>query len=81
MREKKEAELKAEEIISDAQKKGKELQKQMIEKALEESKQEVNKIFDEAKEKCLQIESIAESRKGMAVKAVIRKVVGTDGDS
>ena len=72
---------KAEEIALNSAREAKAKRAEMVEKAVEQSQAEVESILAEAKEKCTQVQNLANSRKDMAVKAVIRKVVGTDGDS
>ncbi|MBR5468168.1 MAG: hypothetical protein IKU80_02935 [Firmicutes bacterium] len=83
---------KAQQIKADALKKAEEIalvfareakakRAEMVKAAVEQSQSEVESILAEAKDKCTQVQDVANSRKDMAVKAVIRKVVGTDGDS
>lgn len=76
-----EAAQKAEEIIKNAALKAKTDKEETVRKAVEECQSDVQGIIKEAEAKCAQTASVAGSRKDMAVKAVMRKVVGVNGDS
>lgn len=75
------ADAKASEILSMVKKNAKAEEKTLVEKAVSETQLQVKEILDTAKEKCEEIKNSSELKMEEALKAVIGKVVGEDGNS
>ena len=78
---KKQAEEKAIEMISETKRNAKQLREKAISEAVTKSKAEAEIIIAEAKVQCEKLRSASLEKKDRAVKAVIGKVVGINGDS
>ena len=75
------ADAEALEILSKIKKDAKAKEKTLVEKAVSETQLQVKEILDTAKEKCEEIKNSSELKMEEAIKAVIGKVVGEDGNS
>ncbi len=75
------ADAEALEILSKIKKNAKAEEKTLVEKAVSETQLQVKEILDAAKEKCDEIKNSSELKMEHALKAVIGKVVGEDGNS
>lgn len=75
-----EAHQKGKALFAEAQAEGKENLQRLTEEAVAESRVEVDKIEAKTQNACSELAKHAAEKKDEAVRAVIRKVVGTDGD-
>ena len=75
------ADAEALEILSKIKKNAKAEEKTLVEKAVSETQLQVKEILDAAKKKCDEIQNSSELKMEHALKAVIGKVVGEDGNS
>lgn len=78
---KKEAKAKAEQLLEDSKKLAQENRVKAIEQAVNDSRPQAEEILAKSKEMCNAVREAAAKNKEDAVKSVLGKVVGINGDS
>lgn len=74
------AAARSNQIAADAKKQAKQEQEDMIAQAYADSKPQREKILEKSSQKCAEIKEAAAKRMDDATTAIIRKVVGIDGN-